>query len=129
MTTRRGQLARSLARPFAAAAAALAYLLLPLLYVAHVGLAHGGDLTGSVARHFLPRPATPAAPGEHHHDGAHCDLCRLLAGVAAGGEPPPPVATVFPAPTAVGRVRPRASDPVLRRVLPVALQPRAPPFC
>ena len=129
MTHRRRSLARAFARPLAAAAM-LAYLLLPLLYAAHVSIAHGGDLSESVARHFLPRPTVPSSQSEHPQNGGHCDLCRLLASVATGGARPAPAAALALAvPDAVGRVITPPVGVVLRHVVPVALQPRAPPFC
>ena len=119
-------LAQRLARPLLAAAA-LAYLLVPLLYTEHVAIAHGGRLEEAVAGHFAPRSQHP--PGERPAEAGHCDLCRLLASVAAGGDPAAPAApAVFDAPVAAGTLCLDVERPFLGRVSFVALLPRAPPL-
>ena len=111
------------------AVAAVAYLLLPLLYATHVSLAHGGRLDEAVAVHFVPKsPVSPPA-GEHPNHAGHCDLCRLLASVSSGGEPVAGVAALpFAAPATVGLACADVERPYLGRCLPVALLPRAPPL-
>ena len=113
---RRGRnLAGRFARPLAAAAV-LAYLLLPALFSAHVAGTHAAD------------HADHSSHSQHHDDGgpvdAGCDLCHAAQSLAASGLPGAAFVVVPDGETGSAAVPASAAEAAPSFVL---AWPRAPP--